>query len=100
MAETKLNKAISPEDKKKYWGSEQFGGATVYPSGDQVKVGEFDKLIRESGGTPGQQPNLGIKPPNMKRGGPVRVSGLYRLHKGEQVMPKSLAARYRETRRG
>jgi hypothetical protein len=50
---------------------------------------------------PGTYPvEKGLPAPSMKRGGAVRVSGLYRLHKGEQVMPKSVAGRYREKKHG
>lgn len=41
-----------------------------------------------------------IAPPSMKRGGMIKRTGLYRMHRGEQVLPKSLARRYREAKHG
>jgi hypothetical protein len=34
-----------------------------------------------------------------KRGGTIPRTGIYRLHEGERVIPKSLASRYREMKR-
>lgn len=39
-------------------------------------------------------------PKSMKRGGMVGRTAMYRLHRGERVLPKSLARRYREAKHG
>ena len=74
-------------------------------------VGNVQERMRQQGETASQrfQPGVsyagtGLTPAGfrgtLKRGGPVHATGLYRLHKGEHVIPKTLAQRYRERKHG
>ena len=73
----------------------------------QGLVGNVQQRMRQQGEAASQrfQPDVmyagtGLRPPGFKHGGRVTATGLYRVHKGEHVIPKSLAMRYRERKHG
>lgn len=88
-----------------YWKTKLGKASKDYPTSkdieDQRHVSEAEKLeARRNPPVWGPPPSIFPPPPSMKRGGMVHRTAMYRLHRGEQVLKKSLAQRYREEKHG
>lgn len=71
----------------------QSGQDMMASAGEQAGEGAREEVERSKDQADRELQRAAV--PSMKRGGPVRKTGIYRLHKGERVVPKSRVKKMR-----